>query len=193
MTTATVNRKLPPVPVDFVKVCQQLGLHPFRVRRDQLQLTLHQMSKRSGVNYRAIHRYEQGKGIHPSNVAKLAKAMGVSGVTIQVWSHEGKAIMDKVLADRGRKLMKPVREDFLHECIQAGIHPLQARRKNVGLSLTMLQTRTGIRLSQLGKYERGQDVPEENVQAYIQSLGITRMQLQSFVTVGRQILESKGD
>ena len=191
-TTATNNRRLPPVPEDFVKVCQQLGMHPFRVRRDQFQLTLKQMGKRADVNYRAIHRYEQGNGVHPTNVPKLAKAMGVSGVTIQVWSHEGKAIMEKVLADRGRRLMKPVKEDFLYECIQAGLHPLLARRKNVGLSLRMLQTRTGIRESILSQYERGRDVSEENVEAYIQSLGITRQQLQSFVTVGRQILESKG-
>lgn len=64
--------------------------------------------------------------------------------------------------------------------------------KNVGLSLRMLQTRTGIRESILSQYEQGRDVSEENVEAYIQSLGITRQQLQSFVTVGRQILESKG-
>lgn len=51
--------------------------NPVRFLRDQLGISQDDLRKRAGVSRDTVQRLEQGKGVHASNIAKIAAALGV--------------------------------------------------------------------------------------------------------------------
>ena len=98
-TTSPKDRTLPPVPDNFLDLCREAGVHPFKRRRRVCGLSIVAMAKKCQTPKSAIQRYENGALLLPDRVPRIAEALGITPDDVEHWHYVGQQILDR----RGNK------------------------------------------------------------------------------------------